>query len=228
MSSVYTRGQIVTDALALAGRSSELRQSCNQWLNYFLIHVSTTFRFPELRKVGSVQTLSLGTQTAALPADFGNGMEKQGMLFGPDMKPLEEKSYEEFAQNYGFFQTGSGNGRPVQYMVDLNAQVFRFNRSADQNYSFTPVYYMACPLLGVDTAFDTSKVWLDNDLLAVEGLKWMIYVYTEDPREDKQGAKVEALINQWKRELVKMGGTSRILLSPARFKNVKFGGTLGP
>lgn len=228
MSSTYTRGQIVTDSLALAGRGMELKQSCNQWLNYFLIHLSTTFRFPELRKVGSAQTLPIGSQTAALPSDFGCGMEKQGMLFGPDMKPLEETSYEEFAQNYGFFQTGTGNGRPVQYFVDREAGVFRFNRVADQAYSFTPVYFKQGPLLATDTSSDSSKIWLDNDLLAVEGLKWMIYVYTEDPREDKQAMKVDKILIEWKRELVKMGGTSRVLPSPSRFKNVKFGGTLGP
>lgn len=228
MSSTYTRAQIVTDALSLAGRSMELKGSCAQWLNYFLLHIGTTFRFPELRKVGTPGTLAIGQQTAALPADLGNGMADQGMLFGPDMKPLEEKSYQEFAQNIGFFQPNTGNGRPLQYMVDLQAGVFRFNRAADQAYAFTPVYYMAPPLPAVDSTGDLTKLWLDNDMIAVQGLIWVIYQFTGDEREDKQAALVEKLLIKWERSRVMMGGPSRVMPSPARFKNVKFGGTLGP
>lgn len=228
MSSTVSRGQIVTDALALAGRSSELKQSANSWLNYFLTHVGITFRFPELRKVGTPGTLSIGTQTAALPADLGAGMDKLGMLFGPDMKPLDEKSYEEFAYNNGFFQTNTGNGRPVQYMVDKEAGVFRFNRAADTAYPFTPVYFKTPPTVPTDGSSDNQKVWIDNDLIAIQGLIWMIYQFTEDAREDKQGVLVEKLLMEWKRELVKMGGVSRVLPSPARFKNVRLGGNFGP
>ena len=228
MSSTYSRGQIVIDALALAGRGNELKQSAAQWLNYFLLHVGLTFRFPELRKMGTPSSLAIGSQTAVLPTDLGAGMEKQGMLFGQEMKPIDEVAYEEFAYNMGFFQTNTGNGRPMQYMVDKNAGVFRFNRAADQAYPFTPVYYKMPPVVAPDGSNDAQTVWIDNDLIAVEGLVWFIYKFTEDPREDKQAERVTAIINQWKRELVKLGGTARLQPSPARFKKVNFGGNFGP
>lgn len=228
MPSTSSRGQIVTDALSLAGRSQELKQSCNQWLNYFLRDVGLTFRFPELRKVGSPQTLAIGQSTAALPADFGAGMEKLGMIFGPDNKPLSEMSYEEFANTNGFPVGGAGSGRPYLYIVDLNARVFRFNGVADQAYLFTPTYFTQPPLLDVATSQDSQSVWLDNDMIAVQGLIWMIYQFTDDPREEAQEARVDRMLKKWQRETVKMGGTSRVLLSPARFKTIKFGGFHGP
>lgn len=223
MSSAFSRGQIVTDALSLAGRGSELKQSCNQWLSYALRDLGLTFRFPELRKVGTAQTLSQGSQTVALPTDFGAGMAESGMIFGTDNKPLQEVSYEEFATGRGFPVAGT-SGRPFRYLVDLNAQVFRFDRFADQNYSFTPVYFITPPLQPVDTSSDNLPVWLDNDMLAVHALIWWIYVFTNDEREQVQEARVEKMCLKWMRQTVKMGGTGRLLPSPARFRNSAFRG----
>lgn len=227
MSSTYSRGQIVTDALALAGRSSELNAACRQWLNYFLQHIGLTFRFPELRKVGSVQQLSMGTPLASLPTDFGAGMELQGMIFGSDNKPLSEVSYEDFASTNGF-QPTTGTGRPYFYLIDREAGVFRFSTNADQAYSFFPVYFKKPPLLSTDSSDDSKSIWLDNDLLAVEGLMWFIYKFTSDERENSQQMKVEKMINDWKREVVKMGGTGRVQPNPSKFKTIKFGGFQGP
>lgn len=223
MSSSVSRGQIVTDALSLAGRGMELKQSCNQWLNYFLRDVGLTFRFPELRKIGMTQQLAMGQNTASLPTDFGAGMDKYGMIFGPDNKPIEELSFEEFVTTRGF-PIPNQTGRPQRYMVDLEAGVYRFDNVADQAYSFTPVYFKTPPLLSVDTSSDNQSVWLDNDLINVQGLMWFIYVFTNDEREVVQEQRIERLCNRWKRETVRLGGTSRVLPSPSRFKNTSYGG----
>lgn len=230
MSSQYSRGQIVSDALSLAGRGMELKSSCNQWLNYSLRDLGLTFRFPELRKTGLSLTLPIGQTTAALPADFGAGMAKMGMIFGPDNKPIEELEYEEFATNQGF-PIPNQTGRPLRYMVDRNAGVFRFDMTADQAYPLTPTYFMTPPLLNVDTSFDNQPVWLDNDMLAVQMLIWWIYVFKEDDREDKQEMRVMKLLQKWERDRVKLGGSTRILPSPSKFKNTSyrgFGGFMGP
>lgn len=209
----------MTDALSLSGRGQELRGPAAGWLNLFLRHVGITFRFPELRKIGTPQTLAIGTATAPLPADFGAGMEKQGMAFGTNNRPIEEVSFEEFAYRNGFPQLPA-SGLPQFYIVDRSAGTFQFSMAADQAYSFTPTYFKQPPLLPVDSTSDTLPVWLDNDLIATEGLIWMIYKFKEDAREDKQAMKVEKMLNDWKRETTKMGGTSRIMPSPSRFKRL--------
>lgn len=228
MSSTASRGDIVLNALSLAGRSTELKASANAWLNLFLLHVGLNFRFPELRKIGATSQLAAGSQTAALPSDMGVGMEKSGMIFGPDSKPMSEYSYEDFAYNNGFPTSSTQSGRPYFYMVDKNAGNFRFSCPADQAYSFTPVYFINPPLLDPSFEFDSQKIWLSDDLLAIEGLIWMIYKFKEDEREDKQYVRVMQMLNDWKREQVKMGGTSRVMPSPNKFKNTKFGGFYGP
>ncbi len=227
MSSVISRGQIVSDALSLAGRSTELKSAAAQWLNYFLAHIGTTFRFPELRKNGAQQVLPMGTSTVALPADFGSGMEKQGMIFGADNKPLDERTYEDFASNNGF-QPTPGTGRPFFYIVDREAGVFRFSTNADQAYPFFPVYFKKPPLVDPDPSNDSQKIWLDDDMIAVQGLMWMIYTFTNDEREAAQEARVERMLVKWIRETVKTGGTSQVLPSPRTFKTVRFGGFFGP
>lgn len=223
MPSTNTRGQIVQDALSLAGRSTELKQSCNQWLNYWLLNIGLTFRFPELRKIGAQSTLAMGSDTAPLPADLGVGMDKQGLLFGPEMRALDEYSYEDFAYNGGFYN-GTPNGRPFFYMVDRQAGVFRFNYRAQQAYPFVPVYFIQPPLLPVATGSDNQSIWLDNDIIAVQGLIQMIYQFMEDPREMAQEQKVTAMLQKWQRETTKMGGQSRVLPSPRFFKHINFGG----
>lgn len=224
MASTSSRQVIVQQALSLAGRSQELYAPACQWLNFFLTHVASTFRFPELRKVGTQQSLAMGSATAPLPADLGAGMEKQGILFGDEKIPLQEKSYEDFAYNSGFPGTsGQTQGRPLMYLVDREAGVFRFNTSGDQNYPFIPVYFKQAPLPAVTAAGDQSFLWIDNDLINVEGCVWFIYKFMKDEREMQQGIEVTKLLNDWKKELVKMGGTSRIMPSPDRFKRIKVG-----
>lgn len=230
MGSTATRGQIVQDALSLAGRSNELTASCRQWLNYALLDVGLTFRFPELRKTGTPVTLSAGQNTASLPIDFGAGMEKSGMIFGPDSRPLNEMSFEEFANSRGF-PLANQTGRPQRYIVDLESGKFRFDNIADQNYYFTPVYFKKPPLLSTLSTADANSVWIDNDKIAVHALIWWIYVFTNDDREMAQEARVEKMLIKWQRETVKMGGTSRVLPSPSRFKNMAyqgFGNFTGP
>ena len=230
MSSAQNRGQLVADALSLAGRGSELKSSCNFWMNYWLRDLGLTYRFPELRKQGSVITLPQGSVTAPLPADFGAGMAKMGMIFGPDNKPLEELEYEEFANSQGD-PIPNSTGRPKRYMIDRQAGVYRFDMTADQAYSFTPTYYMMPPILNESTAYDNQPIWLDNDMLAIEGLKWYIYVFKEDDREAAQEARVQKILIRWERDRVKLGGSSRIQLSPSKFKGTSyrgFGGFMGP
>ena len=230
MGSAATRFQVVTDALALAGRGNELRQSANAWLNYSLRDVGLTFRFPELRKFGTPITLGIGQNTVSLPPDIGNGMDKSGMIFGPDVKPLNEVSFEEFANTRGF-PIPNQTGRPQKYMVDLEANLFRFDNVADQAYTFTPVYFMTPPQLPINSTGDSQYLWINNDIIAVHALIWWIYCFTNDDREQAQEQRVERLLNKWKRETVKMGGTSRVYPSPQRFKNTSFmgfGGFTGP
>lgn len=230
MPSQYARGQIVTDALSLAGRSNELKQSCYQWLNYALRDLGLCYRFPELRKVGTAQVLPIGQNTVALPADFGAGMANMGMIFGPDNKPMAEVNDIEFVINQGI-PVPNATGRPRNYIVDKEAGVFRFNMPADQAYSFTPIYYKNPPLPPVDSSGDTLTLWVSDDMIAVHTLIWWIYVFTEDAREDKQEARVKAMLVKWEREGQKLGGPSRILPSPSRFKNTSytgFGNYTGP
>lgn len=226
MASAYSKIQIIQDALALAGRSSELTQACRQWLNYGLRDLGLTFRFPELRKIGAQQTLAAGSATASLPADFGAGMDKFGMIFGPDNKPLTEVSFEEFATTQGF-PIPNSTGRPLFFLIDKNAGQFRFNMIADQNYNFTPVYFITPPLPTITSSDDTSSVWLDNDQIAVHMLIWWIFVFNKDEREAAQEARLNRMIVKWQRETVRIGGTSRALPSPARFKNTGFTGMGG-
>jgi hypothetical protein len=223
MASAVSRGQIVTDALSLAGRGQELRGPAAGWLNYFLRRIGLTFRFPELRKNGAQQVLSLGLATAPLPSDFGAGMEKLGMAFGINNQPISEYSFEEFAYNNGFPQP-PGTGFSQFYVVDRQAGVFRFNKSADQAYTFTPTYFETPPQVPVDSGSDGLSVWIDNDVIAVEGLVHMIFKFTKDERENAQMQRVEALLNEWKRETTKLGGTSRVMPSPQRFKRMALNG----
>lgn len=229
MASSLNRGQIVQQALTLAGRSTELKQSANIWLNMFLKHVSMTYRFPELRKVGAATSLSIGSSTAPLPSDFGAGMAKSGMVFGSDNKPMDEKDFEDFVVNNGFPPTNNtGSGRPMIYIVDREAGVFRFNMSADTAYPFFPVYFRLPTIPDASTQHDTDSVWISDDIINVEGLKWFIYVFTEDEREMAQEARVDKMLMKWERQVTQTGGVSRIMPSPARFKQTRFRGLLGP
>lgn len=222
MASSSTRAQIVQLALAKAGRGTELTSISNQLLNTLLRHWAITYRFPNLRKVGAQQTLNQGLTTAALPSDFGAGMEKEGMIFGTDAIPLSEKNSEEFSFIGGWPPSTAGSSRPIYYMIDRNAGLFRFNYTADQNYPFTPIYY-SCPSdLPTDATGDNLHPWLDSDKLIIEGLVAEIYSYKEDEREFAQEKRVDRLMEQYRKGMVPSGGNQRIMPSPERFKTVRF------
>jgi hypothetical protein len=226
MSSSSTRAQLVTRALSLAGRGVELQSEANDWLNDMLRDWALDFKFPSLRKVGVSLTLSAGNSTLDLPSDFGAGMEKQGLLLGDEATPLGEKDFQEFTTLGGFPSSSAGSGRPVFYMVDKNAKKFIFNCVADRAYAVKATYY-ACPDRIPNTAAgDLQSVWPDNDNIVVQGLIERIYQFTNDAREAGQANKVyhpqSGMFTVWKRQLATMGGTSRVQLSPERFKRVRF------
>lgn len=226
MPSSASRSQIVTRALSIAGRGAELRASASDWLNEMLRDWSLDFRYPSLRKVGSPLTLPIGSNTVALPADFGAGMEKQGMLFGQENTRLNEKTPEEFSYLGGFPPSGTSNGRPMYYMVDRNAWVFRFNSAADQAYPFIPIYFQVSTDIDTSAAGDNTKVWVENDRLVTQGLVEMIYQFTGDEREEAQHQKVynpqQGLLAKWQRQVASMGGQNRIMPSPERFKIIRY------
>lgn len=222
MASSLTRSQIVQLAVGKAGRGSELYSTAATLLNLKLRHWALTYRFPNLRKVGAQQTLNTGSTTVALPSDFGAGMDKEGMIFGIDAIPLSEKTAEEFAYIGGWPPNTAGSSRPIFYMVDRQAKLFRFNYTADQPYTFTPIYFMVPDSIPTDATGDNTNVWVDSDELAVEGLVESIYQWKEDEREFAQGKKVKSLMEEYRKGLMPIGGNQRIMLSPERFKTVRF------
>lgn len=226
MASASTRSQIVNRALILSGRGVELTSSANEWLNDMLRSWALDFRYPSLRKTGAALTLPIGSSTVSLPADFGAGMEKQGMIFSSSNIPMDEKSYEEFAMLRGIQVGNIVTGQPSFYMVDKVASNFVFNSVADQAYGFIPTYFRAPDTIPTDSSGDNTKVWVDNDELVVEGLIHKIYQYKEDVREQSQFNKLynplEGLLSKWQKQVGTMGGTSRVLPSPSRFRLVRF------
>lgn len=230
MSSSSTRAYIVTRALTLAGRGVELQSEANAWLNDMLKDWALDFKFPSLRKVLVPSTLNMGSQNAPLPADFGAGFDKQGILFGVENLPMSEKTYEEFAFLKGFPQSGTTTGRPQFFMVDRNGGNIIFNSTADQAYPFQQTYFQLPASMPTDSSGDLLHPWPDNDNITIQGLIERIYQYTGDPRELQQWQKVygpggderEGMFTKWKRELFTMGGTSRVMPSPERFKFVRF------
>lgn len=222
MASSLTRSKLVQLAVGKAGRGSELYSTASDLLNIMLRHWAITYRFPNLRKVGAQQTLNTGSTTVALPADFGAGMDKEGMIFGTEAIPLSEKTVEEFAFSGGWPPNAAGSSRPIFYIVDREAGVFRFNCTADQAYPFTPVYYKVPADIPTDSSGDNTHPWVDSDQLVIEGLVAAIYAWKEDEREFAQEKRVDRLMEQYRKGLMPMGGNQRIMLSPERFKTVRF------
>lgn len=217
MSSTGTRLEIVQRAVKLAGRGAELHQLAKELLNDLCKSWSLEYKHPDLKKVGTAITLSAGSSTAALPDDLGAGMES--LLFGSENIPLDEKTMDEFVDLGGFPQSSSATGRPSFYSVDKEAGLFRFNRSADSGYSFTPIYYKVAPTIPYSSAGDNTKIWIDDDKLAIQGLIELLYQYLGDVREESQGIRVERMKASWRRGSVPMGGGgSRIKLASDKFK----------
>lgn len=217
MASASTRSDIVLRALKLAGRGVELRALAIDLLNDMLRQWSREHKYPELKKVGSALSLAQGSQTSALPADFGAGIDN--LVFGPEGSPLDEVDMDDFIARGGMSIQPGTTGRPTCYTVDKNAGVFRFDRPADQAYNFTPIYYQVAPRLPTDSTGDNLNVFHSNDALVVQGLVEAIYQYTVDDREFTQHQKVEAMQAADRRGTVAMtGGPNRIKLS-SKFRN---------
>lgn len=218
MASKSTRYQLVTRALTLAGRDIRLRSEAEQWLNDLLRAWAFEFKYPSLRKTGSVVTLAAGTSYSTLPSDLGAGMDN--LLIGESRLPLYERSMDEFVAALGFNKVQNpATGFPTMYAVDENAGLFRFDRVADKNYDILPIYYSCPDAIPQTPAGDATSVWMDDDQLVVQGLIEIIYQYTGDQREVAQGIKVDKLKSKYRSGAVPMGGGStRITLARTRFK----------
>lgn len=227
MPSSANRYQIVTRALNLSGRGNELRAQANDWLNEMLRDWALDFQYPQLRVVGVAGTLPTGSSTATLPTDFGISFAKQGILFGVEKIPLDEKEYEEFVSLWGFPGSTTSPGRPRFYMVDRNGGNIVFNSVADQSYPFLMTYYKVPADIPTDATGDGQQVWVSSDNVVTQGLIERIYQFTLDEREQTQHQKVyhpeEGLLSKWQRQVAKMGGQNRLQLSPARFRTVRWG-----
>jgi len=200
----------------------ELRTAAEGWLNRLLRKMAGEYKYPELRKQGSELTLSAGSQTAALPADFGAGSDS--LLFGTERTPMYEVMPDEFYQGRSVQPTANGaTGRPSFFIVDKEAGVFRFNTVADQNYPIIPIYFKMPPNIATpDQDGDDEYPWFSDDETLIQGLIHMIYQYTGDIREDKQEAKFKRYLGEYRQGSVPPGGgVSRILPSRKRFRKTR-------
>lgn len=219
MASSITRYEIVIEALTLAGRSVELRGSAEGWLNRLLRKMAGEYKYPELRKQGDEITLSSGSQTAALPTDFGAGSDS--MLFGDERRPIYERMPDEFYQDGGVQPTANGaTGRPNFYIIDREAGVFRFNCIADRDYAFIPIYFKMPPNIATpDEDGDDEYPWFSDDETLIQGLIWKIYQYTGDMRAKEQEQTFKRHLAEYRQGSVPPGGgVSRILPSRQRFR----------
>jgi hypothetical protein len=222
MASSATRYEIVTRSLTRAGRGVELRGIAEEMLNDLLRKIAGDYKFPELRKQGDVVTLSAGSQTAALPTDFGAGMDS--MLFGDERKLILEKMPDEFYQNGGVQPTVNGaTGRPNFYIVDKEAGLFRFNTISDKAYTFIPVYFkMPADIPTPDQDGDDMYPWFSDNETLIQGLILSIYQYTSDVREQVQETKFNNYMGRYQQGSVPPGGgVSRILPARSRFRKLR-------
>ena len=215
MGSSATRYEIVTEALTRAGQDVSLRELSETMLNRMLRKWSLEYKYPILRKIGDVQTLSAGSSSLALPLDYGAGIDS--LLLGTERSPLYERSPDEFLQFNGL---SGATGRPQFYMVDQEAGLVLFNLISAEAYPVQMVYYKAPADIAVnDSAGDDQTVWMPDDELAIQGLIQMIYQYANDDREGVQSEIVKSLKGDYRRGSVPMGGgVNKILLSPRAFK----------
>lgn len=217
MSSATTRLEIVQRAVKQAGRSAELYAHAKELLNDLLRGAALANRYKVLRKVGSAMTLSTGTQTVALPADFGCATDN--LLFGNENFPLTEFELDDFIERGGFPAVGTANSRPNFYTTDVESKVWRFAASADVDYQFIPVYFKLPPNYLLSALDDNTLLWYENDDAIVEGLIWKIYKYTDDAREFAQKQLWDQLDGQYRRGTMPIqGGASKVRLSPGAFR----------
>ena len=212
-----TRYQIVQEALDRAGRGMELRHKAESWLNSLLRSWAFETKFPVLRKFGDAITLSSGAWTADLPSDLGAGIDF--LVFGTAKLPKYEKDAEEFLIGGGYPADDAGTGEPGFFMVDRQAGLFRFDRKADQAYSFVPVYYyMPADIATPSSEGDAQKLWFPDDETVIQGLMEIIYGWKEDKREAQQGGKVEAKKATFKRGFNPPAGPANLSLDPRTFR----------
>lgn len=219
MASSATRYQIVTRALTRAGRGVELRGLAEEMLNDLLRKMAGDYKYPILRKQGAEITLQAGSQTAPLPDDFGAGSDS--MLFGDERTPIYEKMPDEFYQGRNVQPVSNGaTGRPAFYIVDREAEVFRFNTLADKSYPIIPIYFkIPDDIATPDEDGDDEFPWFPDNETLIQGLILSIYQYTADVREEKQEAKFDRYLAKYQRGSVPPGGgVSRILPSRQRFR----------
>lgn len=217
MASSSTRLEIVQRAVKQVGRSAELYSHGKELLNDLLRGAALANRYKVLRKFGSTQTLSIGSQTVSLPSDFGVGTES--LVFSDTSVPISEVDLDDFVEGGGIPAYGTSGGRPTNFMTDKEAGVWRFNRAADRAYSFTPIYYKLPEAYALDSTDDNTQIWYEDDQAIIEGLKWKLFAYTDDVREVNQYRLWEQLDAQYRRGTqVIHGGMARVRLSPARFR----------
>jgi hypothetical protein len=218
MASSRTRLQLVTLAVKQAGRGAELYDQGKDLLNLVLRKLAIEAKYPALRKIGTVITLSGGSTTAALPTDFGAGSDH--IAFGPERSRMEELEAQQFFDQGGIPSTTAGSGRPTAYMVDREAGMYRFNRIPDQSYDFLPVYFkMPADLAANSSSADGQSVWYDNDDTLIELLKTELYVWLNDERENVQRQLAETKVAADRRGMFPIsGGSTRLRLSPNVFR----------
>lgn len=217
MGSSLSRIKIVETAITQAGRGAELNDHARLLLNAILKDQATRFRYPVLKKVGAPMILPAGATSIAVPDDFGAGAE--AMLFGVEKMQILETMMPDFIRAYGFPRDDAQASRPTAFMVDDEAQSFRFNAIADQDYPFIPIYFKLPADLAIDDTDDPTKLWYGNDLSIINGLMWAIYQYTDDSREDKQKGLFEKMDGDYRRGVMsKQNAGQRMRLSLGAFR----------
>ena len=195
----------------MSGRGVELTSITNDLLNDLLRDLAYEHKWPELRKVGATETLA--GITHPLPSDFGNGMDN--LLFGDEKVPLKEYDADDFVFQRGFPEASQGNSRPDRYMVDLDANVFRFNHTPDKTYSFVPIYYKTPAAI----TNDNDNPWFTNDRVLIQLLMAEIMTYTDDERQFTQEQKARGLLAEFKRGVTaRTGGSKTVSLARGTFR----------
>lgn len=223
MSSSLSRYELVVESLTRAGRGVELRTLAEGMLNRMLRQWASEYKYPVLRKVSTGFTLPAGSQFLSLPSDFGAGMDSLRIGYGAEKKRgIYEVQADEFFVKYGVDSTNLG--QPSEYMVDEQSNRIIFSSVADKEYSIDLIYfYLPADIAVENQDGDSSKVWMKDDELVIQGLIEKVYQYNQDIREEKQHMLVEQMKAGYRRGSVPPGGgNTRVMLSRKRFKTRRF------
>lgn len=216
MPSASTRIEIVQRAVKQAGRSAEIYAHAKELLNDLLRGCAYNNRYKILKKVGAQLVLPAGSDTLALPVDFGAATDS--LIFDDTALPLIEFELDDFVERGGFQRVGVSSNRPSFFMTDTNARLWRFGSVADKNYTFTPVYFVVPENIPVEQSSDQEKVWYENDEAIINGLIWKIFGYTDDVREQAQKAVWEQKDAEYRRGTSPIqAGSTKLRLSRASF-----------